>query len=101
MKLDGVALEIQALKTIRGRWQTRGWKFTPLERLDGENEIIESLYLLRDSPICWPSFDFRALDSNTERLLDDLEDIYGRAAQAWEEFKTVVGCERSQSEFSR
>lgn len=101
MKLEAVAQEIQALKTIKIRWQLRGWHFTPLERLDGENEIIESIYLLRDSPLCWPSFDRQALDSNTARLLDDLEELYYLAASPWEEFKTVVDCESSQREYLR
>lgn len=101
MKLDNIAQEIRALKTIKIRWQLRGWHFTPLERLDGENEVIESLYLLRDSPLCWPSFDRNALDSNTARLLDDLEELYYLAASPWEEFKTVVDCESSQREYLR
>ena len=90
MKLEAVAQEIQALKTIKTRWQLRGWHFTPLERLDGENEVIESIYLLRDSPLCWPSFDRQALDSNTARLLDDLEELYYLGAWAAEQFKVMA-----------
>lgn len=101
MKLDAIAQEIRALKTIKNRWELRGWHFTPLERLDGENEVIESLYLLRNSPLCWPSFDRKALDSNTARLLDDLEELYNMAASPWREFRTVVDCESSQREYLR
>lgn len=101
MKLEAVAQEIQALKTIKTRWQLRGWHFTPLERLDGENEVIESIYLLRDSPLCWPSFDREALDSNTARLLDDLEELYNLATLPWQEFRTVLDCESSRREYSR
>ncbi len=96
MKLEAIAQEIRALKTIQSRWELRGWHFTPLERLDGEDEVIESLYLLRDSPLCWPSFDRQALDSNTTRLLDDLEELYNMAASPWREFRTVVDCESSK-----
>lgn len=101
MKLDNIAQEIRALKTIKIRWQLRGWHFTPLERLDGENEVIESIFLLRDSPLCWQSVDREALDSNTEQLLDDLEELYYLAASPWEEFRTVVDCESSQREYLR
>ena len=101
MKLHAIEPEIRALKTIKNRWELRGWHFTPLERLDGENEVIESLYLLRDSPLCWPSFDRKALDSNTARLLDDLEELYNMAASPWSEFRTVVDCESSQREYLR
>lgn len=101
MKLDAIAQEIRALKTIKTRWELRSWHFTPLDRLDGENDVIESLYLLRDSPLCWPSFDRKALDSNTARLIDDLEELYNLAASPWSEFRTVVDCESSQREYLR
>lgn len=101
MKLDVIAQEIRALKTIKTRWELRSWHFTPLDRLDGENDVIESLYLLRDSPLCWPSFDRKALESNTARLLDDLEELYYLAASPWAEFKTVVDCESSQRDYLR
>ena len=90
--------ECEALKTIRGRWQLRGWKFTPLERIDGVNATLESIALLRDSPVCWSSF---GCSQNTEQLLDDIETAYRDALDPWIEHRTVFDCKSSQREFLR
>ena len=78
-----------------------GWLFTPLDKIDGENEVIDSLYALRESPLCWRAIDVEPLDSNNERLIEGLEDLYRRAMQPWEQFRTVFDCSASQREFSR
>ena len=101
MKFDKLRQELEALRTIRDRWQLRGWKFTPLERVDGVNETLESLEALRNSPICWS----RVIASNSNlkvaQLLDDLEEFYRYAFEPWVEHKTVFESEASQREFLR
>ena len=72
MKFDKVEDERQGLHSIRQRWQLRGWKFTPLERLDGVNETIESLDALRNSPVCWSNTTTKSPHPRVELLLDDL-----------------------------
>lgn len=98
MKLDRVAHEVQALKTIKSRWQLRKWKFTPLEGIDGENETLDSIYALRDSPLCWLEIDNSPLSESNERLLDELEELYLLAAQPWEQFRTLYDPDASQRE---
>jgi len=94
--------ERQSLRTIRGRWRLRGWHFNPLERLDGESEIIDSLYLLADSPVCWPSLERLLPDRESLRtLIDDLEDLYGRAMLPWEQSRTVFEHKDTQRDFLR
>jgi hypothetical protein len=102
---EGVAMnpnrmqkEREALKAIRLRWQVRGWKFTPLERIDGMNETIESIDALRNSPVCWSVFGRK---HNVEELLDNIEDAYRYALVPWNEFRTVYECAATQREFLR
>jgi hypothetical protein len=90
--------ECDALKTIRGRWQLRGWKFTPLERIDGVNETLESIDTLRNSPVCWSSF---SREHNIEELLENLEDAYRYALEPWGEHRTVFDGKGAQREFLR
>ncbi len=87
------------LKVIKGRWQLRGWKFSPLERLDGQNEMIESLDALRDSPVSWSSISPEIEGRSVEHLIEDLDDLYRDALETWVEFKTVFECKRTQREF--
>lgn len=89
MKIDKHAEEVRSLRTMRNRWKLRGSQFNPLERLDGENDVVESIYQLKDSPLLFRSIDRHARDTSTERLLDDLEEIYGLAMKPWESFRTV------------
>lgn len=98
MNLDKIEHEREALKTIRGRWQLRGWKFTPLERVDGVNETLESIDALRNSPVRWSSV---ALEYSVDELLDSLEESYRYALEPWAELRTVFDCEASQCEFLR
>lgn len=90
--------EREALKAIRGRWQLRGWKFTPLERTDGVNETLESIDALRNSPVCWSSF---SREHNIEELLEDIEDAYRYALKPWAEHRTIFDCKAAQREFLR
>lgn len=98
MNANKIKKECEALKTIRGRWQLRGWKFTPLERIDGLNETLESIDALRESPVCWSSF---SRGHNVEELLEDLEDAYRNALKPWAEHRTVFDCQAAQHEFLR
>lgn len=101
MKFDKVEDERQGLRAIRQRWQLRGWKFTPLERLDGVNETIESLDALRNSPVCWSSTTTKSPHPRVELLLDDLEELYALALAPWTEYKTVFECKATQRECLR
>ena len=83
MRNDTLEQERQSLKIMRDRWKAMGWLFTPLDKIDGENEVIDSLYALRESPLCWRAIDSEPLDSNNERLIEGLEDLYRRAMQSW------------------
>lgn len=98
MNPNKIRKECEALKTIRGRWQLRGWKFTPLERIDGVNETLESINALRNSPVCWSSF---SRERNIEELLDDIEDAYRYALKPWAQHQTVFDCKAAQREFLR
>ena len=98
MTLDKIEQECDALKTIRQRWRLRGWKFTPLERIDGVNETLESIDALRNSPVCWASV---TREHEIEKLLDDLEESYRYAFEPWTEHRTVFDCKATQREFLR
>ncbi len=89
------------MRNIRSRWKLRGWHFTPLENLEGENEVVNSLYLLKDSVLCGLDIDTKPLDSNTTQLLENLEELYERALLPWEEFRTVFECGTTKREFFR
>lgn len=102
MSDERIEREREALRTIRGRWRLRGWHFSPLERVDGENEVIDSLYAVADSPVCWPSLERLLPDSDAPRLLiDDLEELYWRAESPWEKYRTVFDHEDSQRDLLR
>lgn len=101
MKCKTIDQECEALRTIRGRWQRRGWKFTPLNRLDGTNETSDSIDALRNSPVCWSNVSRAAHGPSVELLLDDLDDLLARALQPWNELRTVFECAASGREFSR
>lgn len=102
LKDERLERERKSLRTIRGRWRLRGWHFNPLERLDGENEVIDSLYVLADSPVCWPSLERLLPDREPLRtLVVDLEDLYGRAMLPWEQYRTVFEHKDIQREFLR
>ena len=90
--------EREALKAICLRWQMRGWKFTPLERIDSVNETIESIDALRNSPVCWSVFGRK---HNVEGLLENIEDSYRHALAPWNEFRTVFDCAATQRDFLR
>lgn len=102
LKDERLERERKSLRTIRGRWRLRGWHFNPLERLDGESEIIESLYSLADSPVCWPGLERLLPDKGSLRaLVDDLEDLYRRAMLPWEQYRTVFEHEKTQRDLLR
>lgn len=86
---------------MRTRWELRGWHFTPLENLEGENEVIDSLYRLRGSPICGLNIDKNSPDSTVGCLLENLEDFYRRSLQPWEQFRTVFDCKATQRDLLR
>ena len=98
MNPDKVRKECAALTTIRGRWRLRGWKFSPLERIDGTNATLESIDALRNSPVCWSSF---SREHGICDLLEDIEDAYRYALAPWSEHKTVFDCEKKSSSFLR
>lgn len=102
LKDDRLEHERKSLRTIRGRWRLRGWHFNPLERLDGESEIIDSLYLIADSPVCWPSLERLLPDRGSmQALVDDLEELYRRAMLPWEQHRTVFEHEDTRRDFLR
>lgn len=86
---------------MRARWKLRGWHFTPLENIEGENEVIDSLQELRDSPICGLDIDKNPLDSTVECLFENLEDLYRRSLLPWEQFRTVFDCKATQRDLLR
>jgi hypothetical protein len=98
MAFDKIEREKQALAAIRCHWQLRGWKFSPLTRLDGENDTLESIFLLQNSPICWAEI-VRHLE--IESLLDDLETVYRTSLLAWAEHRTVFECKGKQQGYRR
>lgn len=119
MEDDKAKREIESLRTIRNRWRLRGWRFNPLgrlcvglgdgeadaiDRMDGESEVIDSLYALKNSPLCWPSianFLWEGCSwsgSKPETLIDELEDQYLMVWRTWEQFRTVFDCEATQRE---
>jgi uncharacterized protein YeaO (DUF488 family) len=98
MKLDTLENECRSLQTIRARWQSVGW---PLDRIDGENGIIECLYTLRNFTL-YEALTTKAENGQTvEQLIEDLEDFYRTALQAWDEFRTVFEHEQTQRHLSR
>jgi hypothetical protein len=98
MNKNKLQKECEALNTIRIRWTRRGAKFTPLERIDGVNETLESIDALKNSPVCWSRF---GLANNIEQLLDDLEDNYRHALAPWNKYRTLFDCKAGQREFLR
>ncbi|MBK7656951.1 MAG: hypothetical protein IPJ18_19925 [Betaproteobacteria bacterium] len=88
MEISGLERERKFLRSVGVRWELRGWYFTPLDGLDGENAVIDSLWMLGDSPLVWLEFE-RYEDANVTSILEDLETVYRRALQYWEKFKTV------------
>ncbi|MDE2416456.1 MAG: hypothetical protein KGN32_01495 [Burkholderiales bacterium] len=101
LKNEFLERERQSLKAMRTRWKLRGWHFTPLDNLDGENDVIDSLYRLHESPLCGIDIDKRPLDSNVATLIEDLEDLYRRALLPWEKFRTVFECRLTKRDYLR
>lgn len=101
MKCKPFDQERDALRTIQARWERRGWKFTPLDRLDGVNDTTESIDALRNSPVKWSKVSTEGSSPEVESLLDDLEELFARAMRPWDELKTVFECKASQREFYR
>jgi len=98
MELDTLKNECQSLRTIRERWQALGW---PLDRIDGENGIIECLYKIRNL-MPYEALATKAANGQTiEELIEDLEDFYRTALQAWDEFRTVFECQDTQRHLMR
>lgn len=93
MKPGTVQSECRSLRAIRESWQSLGW---PLDRIDGENGIIECLYTLRNFTI-YEALTTKAANGQTiEQLIDDLEDFYRTALLVWNEFRTVFEHEQTQ-----
>jgi len=86
MKPGTVQSECRSLQSIRQAWQAPGW---PLDRINGENGILDLLYSLHNFTL----YDALSTESENvqtiEQLLDDLVDFYQTALQAWDEFRTV------------
>ncbi len=83
---DAIGRERRALRSIQMRNQR---PVLPLENIDGSNSVIDSILLLQDSPLCWVGTlgiddEFRA-----GRVLASLQELYERAMQPWEQFRTV------------
>jgi hypothetical protein len=98
MTSDTVEVECRALRAIRESWRSTGW---PLDRLDGENGIIECLYTLRNSTL-YDALTTQAANGQTiEELIEDLEDLYRTALQVWDEFRTVYECKDTQRQWLR
>lgn len=98
MELDTVETECRSLQTIRARWQPVSW---PLDRIDGENDIIQYLYSLWDLTLYETPIKQAKNGQTIEQLIEDLEDFYRTALQAWDGFRTVFECKDSQRHFSR
>ena len=93
LKKDTVDRERQALRTIQARNEKcrGGPAFSPMENIDGTNPIADSIQALQDSPLCWVSIASRDLLTDPTRVLPALADLYERAVQPWEQFRTVTG----------
>jgi len=72
-----------------------------LDRLDGINDTSESIDALRHSQVSWPELSKEASIPEVESLLDELEGLFGRSMEPWDELKTVFECAASQREFYR
>ncbi len=90
MKPCTVQSECRSLIGIRQSWQSVvGW---PLDRLDGENGIIECIENLRT----WMLYDDQTIETahrkTIDHLIEDLDDLYRTALHTFDEFKTVFEC---------
>ena len=101
MKCSSFDQERDGLRTIQRRWDRRGWRFTPLDRLDGINDTSEAIDSLRSSHVCWPELSKEFSVPEAETLLDELEDLFAHAMRPWDELKTVFECRASQRDFYR
>jgi hypothetical protein len=72
-----------------------------LDRLDGENGIIECLYTLRNSTLYDVLTTEAANGQTIEELIEDLEDLYRTALQVWDEFRTVFECKDAKRDLLR
>ncbi len=95
---DKVQTECRALREIRERWRSTAW---PLDRLDGENGIIECLCTLRNSTLYDVLTAEAAHGQTIEQLIEDLENLYRTALQVWDEFRTVFECKYTQRQWLR
>ena len=98
MAIDTVETECRTLRAIRESWRSTGW---PLDRLDGENGIIECLYTLRNSTLYDVLTTEAANGQTIEQLIEELEDLYRTALQVWDEFRTVFEYEGTQRHWLR
>ncbi len=98
MAIDTVETECRTLRAIRESWRSTGW---PLDRLDGENGIIECLYTLRNSTLYDVLTTEAANGQTIEELIEDLEDLYRTALQVWDEFRTVFECKDTKRDLLR
>lgn len=98
MELDTLKNECQSLRTIRERWQSLDW---PLDQIDGENGIIECLCTLRNFTLYEALATKGANGQTVDQLIEDLEDFYRTALQAWDEFRTVFDYAQTQRHLLR
>lgn len=83
--------EIRGLHTIRMRSLSKinGPEFSPIENIDGSNQVIGLILDLRDSPLCWPITQGIGESLGVDELLDDLEVFYEQATQPWNDLRSV------------
>lgn len=86
MKLDKLELERLSLQAIQTRWQRRAW---PLERPNGTNTFLDSLFDLSISPLCWDLNEHQFTGLEITKLIDELEAAYYSASEPWAQLKTV------------
>jgi len=90
LKDDLIESERHALDTIRVRCARGvGGAFSPLENIDGTNSIFDSIDALVDSPLCWPGMSTPGYEQQADTVLESLRDLYERAVQPWEQFRTL------------
>ena len=78
--------ERRALRHIKARNQ--GY-LSPLESTSGNNSFIDCIRSFQDSPLCWVGALGVDDEFRVDRVLVYLSDLYERAMQPWEQFRTV------------
>lgn len=88
---DSVEDERRALETIQIRNQRGrgGPSFSPLGNIDGSNPTLDSIEVLRDSPLCWPATLAREDAVRVDLVLNILACLYDRAVTLWDDFRMV------------